>query len=339
MGCSGGPFRRPVQPRNASSVSLDNLPDAGLPEGGGRYQDGGDQGGVDDIGAAVVRFAPFFLFLSSTSSDASSFAGLTSERLPHDVRIFFPHLSSEEGVELWTWSALLSSSSDWFKDALASGFVESIHRRSKRARRSSPQPVVPPMRTGERDFDDSDDETDSVVFSKRPPKHHDSDDADELSYRQITITQTAYSTYSALLAYLTTGFIHFIPLSSIFQNLPRRAKWLDKKLDTQPSLPSPISPKSMYRLAHMHGLVELQKRCLDFLPSSLSTQNAGIELFSDTSIAYDDWRKVIIVWVEEHWQEVKGSSAWKEISTKVKSGGMAVGAMPVLMEVIEAVAK
>jgi hypothetical protein len=188
----------------------------------------------------------------------------------------------------------------------------------------------------DRDFDDSDDETDAFLFSNHPPTISPSN-TDEVSFRQITISQTAYSTYHSLLVYLQTGFVHFVPLSSSFPDAESRTAFLTDAHDKHPDLPMPISPASLYRLAHLLSLDDLQKRCLDCLPSSLSVKNAGIELFSETSIAYDDWRKAVLEWVKKHWGEVKASEQWKEKMKEIKTGEFAVAAaLPIMVELMEA---
>jgi hypothetical protein len=191
-----------------------------------------------------------------------------------------------------------------------------------------------PTWTTDRDFDDSDDETDAFLFSNHPPTISPSN-TDEVSFRQITISQTAYSTYHSLLVFLQTGFVHFVPLSSSFPDAESRTAFLTDAHDKHPELPLPVSPVSLYRLAHLLSLDDLQKRCLDFLPSSLSVKNAGIELFSETSIAYDDWRQVILIWVKAHWADVKVSERWKEKVKELK-GGEVAGSTAVMVELMEA---
>ncbi|GAA5907560.1 hypothetical protein JCM6882_004409 [Rhodosporidiobolus microsporus] len=273
---------------------------------------------------------------------ATRTSGLTLEQLPHDVRLFFPHAHTEKAAELWAKSDFLSRSSPYFKDLLASDFAESKPCRSKRARTSGAVEAEAVQGGEEKDYPDSDDETDTLLFSKRPPKLDQSSEADEISYRQISITQTAFSTYQAILIYLQTGFIHFTPLSSSFSpsaDSPSRNDFLSKSLTDKPSLPLPVSPKSAYRLAHLLQLDDLQKRSLDALRSSLSAANAASELFSPTSIAYDELRKVVLAFVKENWKEVQKSEGWKEAKEAVKADKAAPGAATVFVEVLEAVAE
>ncbi|GAA5934620.1 hypothetical protein JCM10213_002034 [Rhodosporidiobolus nylandii] len=267
-------------------------------------------------------------------------AGLNLEQLPHNVRIFFPR-AHKDGAELWVKGEILSRSSPYLKDLLASDFAEAQPRRSKRARTSGASEAVPvPVPAqDEKDFDDSDDETDEFLFTKKPPSASFSE-ADDISFRQITITQSAYSTYHAVLVYLQTGFVHFAPLSSSFPLSnpahPTRRDYLASKHDEDPSLPLPVSPTSAYRLAHLLQLEDLQKRCLDALRSSLTVGAAAAELFSGTALAYDELRKVILEFVKEKWEKVKETEGWKAEKARIKAGEHPEAA-GVLVEVIEAV--
>ncbi|BGP12344.1 hypothetical protein JCM10213v2_000258 [Rhodosporidiobolus nylandii] len=247
-------------------------------------------------------------------------AGLNLEQLPHNVRLFFPR-AHKDGAELWIKGDILSRSSPYLKDLLSSGFAEAQPRRSKRARTSGGAETTAAASQDEKDFDDSDDETDDFLFSKKPPSLSQSSEADDISFRQITITQTAFSTYHAVLVYLQTGFIHFAPLSSSFPLSdpahPTRRDFLSSKHDENPSLPLPVSPTSAYRLAHLLQLEDLQKRALEAVRASLTVKGAATELFSDTSVAYEELRKVVLEFAKENWAKVKESEGWEGMMDKV----------------------
>jgi hypothetical protein len=294
------------------------------------------------------RSAPLVRTLSGCHlvlpSDSSPAAGLNLLQTPHDVRFLFPTSpgAQDEEVELWAKSDFLSRSSDYFKTLLSSDFAETVDCRSRRARQDDAAACDASSlsQVEEKDHDDSDDETDSFLFSQRPPKPSSSPfpAADDLEYRQITISQTAYSTYHSLLVYLQTGFIHFVPLSSFLHSPQARIDFLSAGYDKDPLLPLPASVKSAYRLAHLLSLDELQQLCLSTLPSSLSPSNAGVELFSDTLLAYDAWRKVILDYVKLNWEKVRVSDEWKAKMRELKSGeGASAGATAVSIELVEAV--
>ncbi|GAA5988552.1 hypothetical protein JCM11641_004601 [Rhodosporidiobolus odoratus] len=100
----------------------------------------------------------------------------------------------------------------------------------------------------------------------------------------------------------------------------------------------PISPESTYRLAHLLQLRGLQKRSLEAVRSSLTVSPAAVELFSSTSVAYDDLREIVLGFVKKHWKEVKASAAWEEKMEQVKRGEMPEGGAIALFEVLQAVA-
>jgi hypothetical protein len=205
-------------------------------------------------------FSLFLLFLRSLAN-LLRHPGLNLEQVPHDVRLCFPS-ASKDGADLWVKSEILRKSSPYFKSLLGSDFAESVLRRSKRARKSSvTEAAAPPAPVAAKgDFTDSDDETDDFYFSQNPQQPDPSPEAADLTYRQITITHCAFTTYRALLVFLHTGFIHFAPFSSSFPSRSdSRLDFLTSAHDTDPSLPIPVSPKSLYRLAHLLDLDDLNR--------------------------------------------------------------------------------
>ncbi|GAA5849578.1 hypothetical protein JCM8547_000503 [Rhodosporidiobolus lusitaniae] len=149
--------------------------------------------------------------------------------------------------------------------------------------------------------------------------------------------QTAFSTYCAALLHLQTGYISFLPLSSSSSS-EERTERLDKAVAENPSLPLPVSPKSVYRLAHLLSLDDLQYLALIAFEDSLSVENAAKELFSDISIAYDELRKVILRFIETNWNEVKKTATWTEQLAKIQAEEMPEAA-PVLVEVLNLMAR
>ncbi|GAA5895973.1 hypothetical protein JCM6882_005576 [Rhodosporidiobolus microsporus] len=269
------------------------------------------------------------------------------EQLPSQVRLFFPNLR-KDGTELWASSDVLSKTVPYFRDLLTSDFSEATPRRSKRARKSGAQPLPPPP-DAEKDFEDSDDETDAFLLTNKPPKLSESIEGSEVSFREVTITQTAFSTYHALLVYLETGFVHFAPLRSASKPSnpaasSTRPDFLSQKLKDKPSLPLPVSPKSLFRLADLLRLpddVPLSALCLRAISDSLTHHGAALELFSDTSQCFDKVRKVVLDYVVENWDGVSEKVSWKEMLEKIKRDEVpgAGGVMVELMLAREEAAK
>ncbi|KAL7342695.1 hypothetical protein BJY59DRAFT_633313, partial [Rhodotorula toruloides] len=256
--------------------------------------------------------------------------GLDLAATPHDVRLFFPKLE----IELWSESSILSRSSSYFKTLFASGFDENkmicsgVHSSISSA--ASPH-------VDAHAFEDSDSETDELFIKKHPIRQQSG--GVRLAHKQVNITSTAFTTYRAVLAYLRTGYIAFAPLSSTFPFersafAPSRISEVTAAVSSNPSLPYPASPKSTFRLAHLLELDDLQKLCLANLAKQLTVDCAAVELFSETSVCYDDWRKVVLDFVADNCDAVTASSAWAEVTDKVKRDEIR-GSGPIMLELFE----
>lgn len=156
-------------------------------------------------------------------------------------------------------------------------------------------------------------------------------DSTDLEYQQIDVRETAYSTMSAVLLYLMTGHIEFAPLNSLLVARDQdeggaRRTLLDKHASEHPTLPPPVSPKSVYRLAHLLQREELQRLALDALSTSLTDEGAACELFGLVSIACADVRQTILDYVIENWAHVQATESWKEWRAKVAADEVRGGA-------------
>ncbi|GAA6028260.1 hypothetical protein JCM8097_006944 [Rhodosporidiobolus ruineniae] len=256
---------------------------------------------------------------------AARSSNLDLNLVPHDVRLFFPS-TQHDGLELWTTSHLLSASSDYYADLFKSGFSETTPRRSKRTRKSGETEGTYTVPTVDKDFDDSDDEADKVFLGGKQPKHSELPETPDFSFRQITVNQAAFSTYRAFLVYHQTGYLCFAPLRSTSSpqnpssSMTRHAFLLNAKMQS-PMLPLPVSPKSLYRLAHFLRLRAdnpLTSACLEAFSSALSIQGAADELFSDASVSYDELRRIAVDYVVKNWEAVNATASWKDKMEAVK---------------------
>ncbi|ORY69453.1 hypothetical protein BCR35DRAFT_334284 [Leucosporidium creatinivorum] len=262
---------------------------------------------------------------------------------PNDVRLFFPDLNAE----LWESSSFLSASSPYFKTLLASDdFTESVRRSRKRPKIEEREVIVLDhgLRAGSRarsataseshageeeeeeegDGDDSDEDSDDFIKRRSPPSIEDTSNDGDFTYREVKITETAYTTYCAVPLYLHSSHITFAPLASnLLPHNPdakqTREQLVDQHLSSTPSQPFPVSPKSVYRLAHLLEIPSLCALALAELKSQLTFANAAKELFSSISV-YDDAREPLLEFVVEHWKEVKASAGMKEVEAMVKAG-------------------
>ncbi|GAA5987733.1 hypothetical protein JCM10908_007188 [Rhodotorula pacifica] len=268
-----------------------------------------------------------------------------------NVRFVFPK-EAEQVLELWAAEDSLIKCSPYFDDMLKSACAETIPRSAKRARSEAPEatslseaetPRAMDAPDQSPDWQDSDEEIDDFVRVVRKPTIHDLDAEDhDFEYRQITIKETAYSTYRAVLLYLLSGHIQFLQLrSSTAPQAPSKGQTRQEVLDEHekkhPTLPFPVSPKSVYRLAHLLQHRKLQQMALESLASFLTVNGAAHELFSPVSIAYDDLRKVIIKFVVKNFARVRTTTAWKEHQDRGARGELSGQEVMVLTELLAAV--
>lgn len=95
------------------------------------------------------------------------------------------------------------------------------------------------------------------------------------------MTSTAYTTYCAVLSYLHSGHIDFTVMA-LLRRAPYRATSLEAQRKslavtnaTVPNLPLPASAKSVYKLAHLLDMPQLQKLALANYKSQLSSYSVG----------------------------------------------------------------
>jgi len=271
------------------------------------------------------------------------------------VRLFFPGINGRPDAELWTTERLLTTSSSYFGNLFRSGIAETVTIGVKRARtRSSTVEQAAASRrllykapVAKQLVEDSDRETDALTFQGKlgqvPPAPHDPLDDGEIPYKQVTVEQAAYTTYRAVLLYLSTGFIQLAPLSSSFAAapVPREARTaaLFALHIVDPFLPVPASPESVYRLAHVLDLKQLKSMALRFVrDEALTVSTAPAELFSELARDNVEWRTMILDWIMERWDEVEGCEGWTATMQRVEKGEID-GAASLMVEVLRRVAK
>lgn len=168
----------------------------------------------------------------------------------------------------------------------------------------------------------------------------------DLPIHSVIVTSSSFVTYCAVLCYLRTSYINFLPLSSaapprpkpvtptsaatsargpathpVFsatERLPFGSPSSDSSSSTPSASPTPVSPKSVYRLAHLLEHAGLQKLCLNQISSALTVNNVASELFGDVAKAYPDVYKLEMHYVVKNWASVQKSSAMKEIESLVE---------------------
>lgn len=105
-----------------------------------------------------------------------------------------------------------------------------------------------------------------------------------MSFLQAASLPLSRSFYriQAFVFYLLTGIVDFAPLRSQSITVARSAT-----RTPQHQAPS-CSPKSMYRLAHLYGIKELQALAIQDIASKISHENIVPELFSSLTARYPE---------------------------------------------------
>ncbi|GAA5982214.1 hypothetical protein JCM11641_006228 [Rhodosporidiobolus odoratus] len=255
---------------------------------------------------------------------------------PHDVVLSFPR-SSGNNLHLYASRSLLSASSSYYTDLLASGFAEATPSRPyKRARRATPE------MTGEDGFeDDSGDETDEMYAKKTRATDKEVKDNLATAYHELK-APSAYSTYRAVLLYLQTNFIHFSPLrSASLPSNPMATLTRPEAIAARAAEigvgdpPLAVSPKSTYRLAHYLRLDDLAALSLSQVRASLHVETCALELVTPTSRCFDEVQKVIVEFIVENLDAVEATTACKQVMGEIERGER-MDAAPVLVKLLAA---
>lgn len=184
--------------------------------------------------------------------------------------------------------------------------------------------------------DDLDDVLDEVSFK-------DITHSLDHSYYRIPVRGTSFSTYRAVLVWIHTGYIEFSPLLSTFHHLPEservtaRVAAANALIDSDPRLPLPASPKSVYKLAHYLSLPTLERLALEELSRQLTIENVFLELFDGLPTVYNKVRKLEVEFVVKHKKLVVGTKGFKEVVEKLRknelggSGQVLADLLPLLL--------
>ncbi|KAI0692945.1 hypothetical protein BC835DRAFT_1355276 [Cytidiella melzeri] len=144
--------------------------------------------------------------------------------------------------------------------------------------------------------------------------------ADLPSYggKTIVILGAAAHTWEAILYWLLTGAIVFAPLTS--EGRTSRNTAIEQSRLANPDRPSPVSCKSVYRIADALKLESLKAQTLDHLGRRLSMNTYLDELFSDFTSRYEEVKKMEMLAVIKHWDQIKGSTALRTKMINIATG-------------------
>lgn len=234
---------------------------------------------------------------------------MTRERSPWDVRLSF----AATGRQLWTNSKMLLEASPRFEAALSGD------KRPAHGDGSGDVEMQGPPRQAE---DDSDFEVDEVLKVEKAAEgglagdktDNDKSNSEIAGLRSVTIDDTAFVTYRALLGWLSSGLVEFAPLKNGSKHAEERLKGLVELLDNDEAIPT--SPKSLYRLATKLELADLRKACFKEIKKQNSIDIAVHQLFSKDASDYSELRDVWLANVATNWLVVKNSPAWLKMKAK-----------------------
>ncbi|GAA5820074.1 hypothetical protein JCM11251_005471 [Rhodosporidiobolus azoricus] len=254
---------------------------------------------------------------------AARFAAISLTSTPHDVLLQFPR----SGHELWSSEAVLRASS-YFEDLFSSGFSETATSSQSVGFKAAKKGL--PSKT----FVDSDDEDDRSPYLPKPRSHASTTSAASVSFPHITvaITEAAFSTYLAVVCFLQCGSVTFATLKSARtdsgqasdgapkpKNRRRNRNRQSSAPTTKPTLPHPVSPKSVYRLAHFLSLPTLCTLALDNYRSQLTPSNATVELFDPFCALYPEAKDAVLDYIAANKREVGEAEATRQRLEKVEA--------------------
>jgi hypothetical protein len=135
--------------------------------------------------------------------------------------------------------------------------------------------------------------------------------------RTILVNDTAFKTWQALILYLYSGNIEFLPLKS--GRSPSQATGVAER----DHLCHPCSPKSMYRLATKLGLDDLKNLAFKSIRAGLSKNNILNEAFSEFTSRYPPILEMEVNILSEHFNSPEVSKAFP-----AKFKGVTEGKLP-----------
>ncbi|GAA5894791.1 uncharacterized protein JCM6883_002210 [Sporobolomyces salmoneus] len=263
------------------------------------------------------------------NSDAKSFVTSLVDKKLSNCCLYFPRSNRR----LWVTQATLATISPYFETLFTSEFAETTQltevAESSEVDHEEAEDDLPGMEA--HDFDDSDIETDVLTKST----FNDPEDPQSMKYMTIKITQHTCETYLNLLCWVGTGQIEFAPLRSTFiypsasaanraENPRSRSELLSKAMSNSlPRVPSPVSPKSMYRLAHFLELNgDLGTLALSNFASQLTVENVMYELYTDVASKYTEIQDIAFSFAVKHWSSVRKTQAYKDVLQRANDEGI-----------------
>ncbi|BGP12313.1 hypothetical protein JCM10213v2_000226 [Rhodosporidiobolus nylandii] len=238
-----------------------------------------------------------------------------------DVVFLFPRPQGDP-LRLYATRDALVRASPFFEDLFTSGFSESTitsDNEDASQRLHTASSVSSQRASLDEDLDDADLETDEqLAFPSQPA----SLPATSIALHEVVVTDTAYTTYHALLSYLRTDFLAIAPLTTY---------------EASNSTILLSCPVSLFRLAHYLRLPGLQRRCLEAIKHTLEPSTVALKLLKPSTRLYEELQQVVIECVVKNVWKFKRSEAWDEVMGKF-GRGEAAEAAPVMVTLLSAMA-
>jgi len=226
-------------------------------------------------------------------------------QVPNDVCFYFPRTCQS----LWGNESILNKASPYLTSLLTSGFTEGSPTSDVESS-SSKIPTIAPF-----DFEDSDEETDKSLSRDQAES---SATSVTTKFKRVDVVQATYTTYSNVLCWIGSGHISFAPLKSTKPSgFP---KIRSPSYKSRFPLPTPASPKSIFRLAHLLEIPELVDLSLANFKFQLTVQNVAFELYTDIASGYPQVREIAMECAVENWRHVVKSEAYLEVEKRAERG-------------------
>ncbi|KAL8291309.1 hypothetical protein RQP46_002287 [Phenoliferia psychrophenolica] len=210
----------------------------------------------------------------------------------NNVRFIFPR---DDGRELWMSDKVLVMGAPYFKtlfELSKSGIETPGASTSNKSR----------WHLAFNDSDNDDDApTEPLFLSSESCKH---------SHYTIEIPNFSYATFHAVLSWILSHHIAFRPHAT------------NSSTPEEPSSSTPprsASPKSVYSLAQLLEIPELQALALEAIRSQVTVATVVADLFSETSRQFPAVLDIFIQFVADNREEIKEAGSWDEIAKRVKA--------------------
>lgn len=211
--------------------------------------------------------------------------------------------------------------------------LESDFEEGKKETINYPGDVTSAVDLSNTEWSDSDDESVDTPSTRPQQQIH-----------TVSISSHSFSTYKAVLTWIITKKIVFAPLRLVKADAsandgtssPAKRRKVSRTSPSDNTQP-PVSAKSVYRLAHLLDLRDLQAEAIKDFKSKLTVDNVADQLFSSTSASYDEVRAAAAGVTAANWDQVGETEAMKKKVAEIEADEVGRGT-PIMLAVAQAFA-